>query len=163
EKYDDIVRVVQIGDYSTELCGGCHVANSSQIGLFKVVSEGGIGAGVRRIEAVTSKHAFQWMEQKLSTFSEAASLLKTKEEKIISKIESVLAHMKEIERENESFQAKLSNQETANLLTKVDEIDGIKVIAEKVSVKDMNQLRNMVDQLKEKLESGVILLAAENN
>src|SRR5699024_8908504 len=81
----------------------------------------------------------------------------------ISKIESVLAHMKEIERENESFQAKLSNQETANLLTKVDEIDGIKVIAEKVSVKDMNQLCNMVEQLNEKLESGVILLAAENN
>ena len=163
EKYGDIVRVVQIGEYSTELCGGCHVRNSAEIGLFKIVSVSGIGAGVRRIEAITSEKAFSWMENKLHTLEDVAALLKTNEDKVISKIESVLDELKEIQKENESLQAKLSNQETEELLTKIKSIQDIQVLTEKVSVKDMNQLRSMMDFLKQKITSGVILLAAENN
>ncbi|MBO1003433.1 alanine--tRNA ligase [Pseudogracilibacillus auburnensis] len=163
EKYGDIVRVVQIGDYSIELCGGCHVNSSAEIGLFKIVSESGIGAGVRRIEAVTSKQAFQFMQQKSTILSETAALLKTKEESVISKLESLFSHVKQIEKEKESLQSKLSNQETAELLSKVQTINGIQVLSEQVSVKDMDQLRKMMDYLKQKLPSSVILLAAENN
>ena len=162
EKYGDIVRVVQIDNYSIELCGGCHVNNTSEIGLFKIVSESGIGAGVRRIEAVTSKEAYHYMEQKRAYLQEAASLLKTNEDKVVTRIESLLTQLKDLERENESLQAKLSNQETAELLNKVKNHAGIQVLAEKVNVKDMNQLRNMIDYLKQKIETGVILLAAEN-
>ncbi|MFD2133637.1 alanine--tRNA ligase [Pseudogracilibacillus auburnensis] len=163
EKYGDIVRVVQIGDYSIELCGGCHVNSSAEIGLFKIVSESGIGAGVRRIEAVTSKQAFQFMQQKSTILSETAALLKTKEESVISKLESLFSHVKQIEKEKESLQSKLSNQETAELLSKVQTINGIQVLSEQVSVKDIDQLRKMMDYLKQKLPSSVILLAAENN
>ncbi|MEI3605793.1 alanine--tRNA ligase [Pseudogracilibacillus sp. SE30717A] len=163
EKYGDIVRVVQIGDYSTELCGGCHVENSAEIGLFKIVSESGIGAGVRRIEALTSEQAFNWLEERLRLLTGTAELLKTKEEKIISKVDSILDHIKEIEKENESLQTKLSNQETEELLAKVKTIHNVHVLSEKVTSKDMNQLRNMVDYIKQKMTSGVILLAAENN
>src|SRR5699024_8328570 len=135
----------------------------AEIGLFKIVSESGIGAGVRRIEAITSEKAFSWMENKLHTLEDVAALLKTNEDKVISKIESVLDELKEIQKENESLQAKLSNQETEELLTKIKSIQDIQVLTEKVSVKDMNQLRSMMDFLKQKITSGVILLAAENN
>jgi len=163
EKYGDVVRVVQIGDYSIELCGGCHVKNSAEVGLFKIVSESGIGAGVRRIEAVTSEQAFAWMEERLSKLTKATQLLKTNEDKLVSKIESVLDHVKQLQQENESLQARLSNQETEELLTKITKIKDIHVLAEKVSTKDMTQLRNMMDYLKQRIPSGVILLAAENN
>ncbi len=163
EKYGDIVRVVQIGDYSTELCGGCHVKNSAEIGLCKIISESGIGAGVRRIEALTSESAFNWIEGKLNLLTNTAELLKIKEEKIVTKVENVLEHMKEIEKENESLQTKLSNQETEELLARIKTIHDVQLISEKVSNKDVNQLRNMVDFLKQKMPSGVILLATENN
>ena len=163
EKYGDIVRVVQIGDYSIELCGGCHVKNSAEIGLFKIVSESGIGAGVRRIDAVTSKEAYRFMERKRAQLQQAATRLKTNEDKVVERIDSLLSQLKDLERENESLQAKLSNQETLELLKKVESYAGIQVLAEKVNVKDMNQLRNMMDYLKQKIDSGVILLAAENN
>lgn len=163
EKYGDVVRVVQLDDYSIELCGGCHVENSAEIGLFKIVSEGGIGAGVRRIEAVTSKQAFEWMENKAKILEEAASLLKANEENVINKIEATFSQLKSLEKENESLQAKLSNEETEDLLKKFTKVDNIPVLAEQVSVKDMNQLRNMMDYLKQRIDSGVILLVAENN
>ena len=163
EKYGDIVRVVQIGDYSTELCGGCHVKNSAEIGLCKIISESGIGAGVRRIEALTSESAFNWIEGKLNLLTNTAELLKIKEEKIVTKVENVLKHMKDIEKENESLQTKLSNQETEELLARIKTIHDVQLISEKVSNKDVNQLRNMVDFLKQKMPSGVILLATENN
>src|SRR5699024_10258955 len=140
EKYGDVVRVVQLNDYSIELCGGCHVENSAEIGLFKIVSESGIGAGVRRIEAVTSKQAFEFMQNKGKRLEKSASLLKT----------------------NEELQAKMSNQETEVLLQKFEYVNDVPVLAEKVSVKDMNQLRTMMDYLKQKIDSGVILLVAEN-
>ena len=162
EKYGDVVRVVQLDDYSIELCGGCHVKNSAEIGLFKIISESGIGAGVRRIEAVTSKEAFQWMQDKNSLLDESVTLLKTKEDNILTKINTIYTQIKDLEIENESLQAKVSNQETEELLQKVQQKHGIQVLAEKVSGKDMNQLRKMMDYLKQKITSGVILLVTEN-
>src|SRR5690625_4124798 len=162
EKYDDIVRVVQIGQYSKELCGGCHVHNSSEIGLFKIVSESGIGAGVRRIEAITSEHAYRWMQNKIDLFQEATTLLKTKESHILERIQSLYEDMKNLKKDNDSLQAKLANQEIDELLNKTVYVEDVQVLAEQVSVKDMNQLRNMVDELKQKIESSVILLVTEN-
>lgn len=163
EKYGDVVRVVQIGDYSMELCGGCHVNNSAEIGLFKIVSESGIGAGVRRIEAVTSKHAFNWMQEKVDTLSKAAKLLKTKETSVLPKIESLFTDYKALQQEMESIQATLQNETSKELLEKVKVYNDIPVLAEEVAVKDMDQLRKMMDYLKQQLDSGVILLATENN
>lgn len=163
EKYGDIVRVVQIGDYSLELCGGCHVQNSSEIGLFKIVAESGIGAGTRRVEAVTSKYAYQYVNEKLRVLEKSAELVKAKEEMLPERIENLFHEMKQVQKENESLSAKLASTEASSILDKVTTSNEVNILAEKVHVKDMNQLRNMVDDLKQKLPSGIILLAAENN
>ncbi|MGN8645597.1 alanine--tRNA ligase [Gracilibacillus sp. HCP3S3_G5_1] len=163
EKYGDIVRVVEIGDYSIELCGGCHVQNSAEIGLFKIVSESGIGAGTRRIEAVTAKSAYQFVNGKHQLLQTAANQLKTKEDQVPERLEMLFKDMKEQQRQIESLRAKLSQLEASSILDDVEEINGINVLAKKVDVSDMNQLRQMVDEMKQKLESGIILLAAVNN
>ncbi|WP_077327139.1 alanine--tRNA ligase [Virgibacillus siamensis] len=163
EKYGNIVRVVQVSDYSIELCGGCHVANTAEIGLFKLVSETGIGAGTRRIEAVSSRNAYEYVNNKLSLLSETAQLLKTTEEQAPERVEGLFEEIKSLRKTNESLSSKLSNAEASSILDRAEEVNGVKVLAQKVSVKDMNQLRNMVDNLKQKMGSGVILLAAENN
>ncbi|BAM47200.1 alanine--tRNA ligase [Amphibacillus xylanus] len=163
EKYGDIVRVVQISDYSLELCGGCHVKNTAEIGVFKLISESGIGAGIRRIEAVTSKGAFEYTNEREQVLTESAQLLKTKPTQVNEKVEALFQELKQVKRENESLMQKLSNNEASEILGKVEEINGVRVLAEKVNVSDMNQLRSMVDDLKQKLESGIILLAAVND
>ncbi|WP_058307297.1 alanine--tRNA ligase [Gracilibacillus massiliensis] len=163
EKYGDIVRVVEIGDYSIELCGGCHVQNSAEIGLFKIVSESGIGAGTRRMEAVTAKGAYQFVNGKHQLLQTAATQLKTKEDQVPERLDHVFKEMKEQQRQIESLQAKLSQLEASSILDEVKEINGVQVLAKKVDVSDMNQLRQMVDDMKQKLESGIILLAAVNN
>ncbi|ASK63106.1 alanine--tRNA ligase [Virgibacillus phasianinus] len=163
EKYGDIVRVVQVSDYSIELCGGCHVGNTAEIGLFKIIGESGIGAGTRRIEAVSSKHAYYFVNEKMNTLKLAGQLLKTNQETVPEKIESVFKDLKAALKENESLNAKLSNLEATSILDKVEKINDIPLLAEKVNVKDMNQLRGMVDDLKQKLGTGLILLATEND
>lgn len=164
EKYGDIVRVVQIGDYSIELCGGCHVRNTSEIGLFKLVSEGGIGAGTRRVEAVTSKQAYDYLNGKMNILKQVTKLVKANDDKQIpEKIQLLQTEMKNLQKENESLSAKLANTEAESILEQVKNVSGVPVLAHRVQVKDMNQLRNMVDDLKQKLESAVILLATENN
>ncbi len=163
EKYGDIVRVVQIDNYSIELCGGCHVQNTSEIGLFKIVSESGIGAGTRRIEAVTSKKAYEYMNEQLQLLQDTARALKTNVEKIPKRLENLFSEMKTLEKENESLHAKLANSEATSLLEKVEQINDVHVLAEKVNVKDMNQLRHMIDDLKQQVNSGIILLGAEQN
>ncbi|RYG74780.1 alanine--tRNA ligase [Lentibacillus lipolyticus] len=163
EKYGDIVRVVEIGDYSIELCGGCHVRNTSEIGMFKIVSETGIGAGSRRIEAVSSKHAYTYVNEKLEVLQSAARLLKTNDTKVPERVEVLFQEIKELQKSNDSLNAKLSNAEASSITEKAETIHDVTVLAQQVQVKDMNQLRNMVDELKQKLGSGVILLAAEAN
>ncbi|MFS0780813.1 alanine--tRNA ligase [Bacillus sp. 1P06AnD] len=160
EKYGKIVRVVSVGDYSLELCGGCHVDNTATIGLFKIVSESGIGAGTRRIEAVTGAAAYNTLNDQLSLLKQAATELKTNMKDVPSRIDSLLAELKELNRENESLKTKLGNIEAGNLITSVKEINGVNVLAAKVQASDMNHLRSMADELKEKMSSGVIVLAA---
>ncbi|QHT47248.1 alanine--tRNA ligase [Bacillus sp. SB49] len=162
EKYGNTVRVVQVGDYSLELCGGCHVQNTAEIGLFKIVSETGIGAGTRRVEAVTAKDAYLYMNKKENVLREAGALLKTKPEQVPDRIDALHKEMKELQKEKDSLSAKLSNLEASSILDDVEEVAGVKVLAKKVDVKDMNSLRSMVDDLKQKLGSGIILLAAPN-
>jgi alanyl-tRNA synthetase len=158
EKYGDIVRVVKVGDYSLELCGGCHVPNTSVIGLFKIVSESGIGAGTRRIEAVTGEAAYTVLNDQISILKDAASKLKTSPKEVANRIDSMLVEMKQLQRENESLSAKLGNIEAGSLTSKVKEVNGVQLLAARVQASDMNSLRNMTDDLKQKLGSAVILL-----
>ena len=160
EKYGDIVRVVQIGDYSLELCGGCHVPNSSVIGLFKIVSESGIGAGTRRIEAVTGEAAYSLMNSQIGVLKEVAAKLKSNVKEVPVRIDALQNEIKHLHRENESLAAKLGNIEAGSLTSKVVEVDGIPVLAAKVQNVDMNNLRNMADDLKQKLSSGIIVLGS---
>lgn len=162
EKYGDIVRVVRVGDYSLELCGGCHVPNTSVIGLFKIVSEGGIGAGTRRIEAVTGESAYRLLNEQVALLKDAAERLKTNPKDILSRIDGLTGEIKQLQRENESLATKLGNIEAGNLVSKAKEIDGVTVLAAKVQAADMNNLRNMADDLKQKLGSAVILLGSAN-
>ncbi len=154
EKYGDIVRVVKVGDYSLELCGGCHVPNTSVIGLFKIVSESGIGAGTRRIEAVTGEGAYNLMNDQINILKEAAAKLKTNLKDVPTRIDAIMAETKELQRENESLSAKLGNIEAGNLVSKVKEMNGVNVLVAKVQATDMNNFRNMADDLKQKLGSG---------
>ena len=160
EKYGEIVRVVRVGDYSLELCGGCHVPNTSVIGLFKIVSESGIGAGTRRIEAVTGESAYRTLNEQVGLLKDASEKLKTNPKDIVSRIEGLMAEIKQLQRENESLASKLGNIEAGNLVSKAKEIDGVTVLTAKVQAADMNNLRNMADDLKQKLGSVVIVLGS---
>ncbi|MBE1554625.1 alanine--tRNA ligase [Sporosarcina limicola] len=160
EKYGDIVRVVTVGDYSLELCGGCHVSSTSVIGLFKLVSEGGIGAGTRRIEALTGQQAFRVFKEEEAVLTTAAGLLKSNPKDLVTKISTVLADIKELQRENESLSAKLGNSQLADVMVAAQQIGDVTVIATRVDVKDNNALRQMMDETKQKLSKGVIVLGA---
>lgn len=163
EKYGDIVRVVQVGDYSLELCGGCHVKNSAEIGLFKIVSESGIGAGVRRIEAVTGKGAYEYMNAQVDLVKETASLLKANLKDVPEKVGQLQTQIRKMQRENESLAAKLGNLEAGSLVDDVIKVNGVSVIAKKVNVTDMDSIRSLVDSLKNKLNSGIVVLGAVDN
>ncbi|MDQ0110794.1 alanine--tRNA ligase [Paenibacillus harenae] len=160
EKYGDVVRVVQVGSYSLELCGGCHVTNTSQIGLFKLLGESGIGSGVRRIEAVTGKHAYNYLEGQLDLLKQSGALLKSNTADVPKRIESLFGQVKELSRENESLQAKLSRIEAGSLESQAKIVNGIAVLSAKVNAPSMDALRGIVDELKAKLPSSVIVLGA---
>ncbi|WP_017185311.1 alanine--tRNA ligase [Alkalibacillus haloalkaliphilus] len=161
-KYGEEVRVVAVDDYSIELCGGCHVDNTAEIGLFKVTQETGIGAGTRRIEACTGPGAYEYYQGREQLLNDAAHKLKTKTEQVPQRIDTLFQEIKALQKENESLSAKLANVESANILDEVETIDDVNLLAQKVDVSDMNALRNMVDELKQKVDSGIILLAMEN-
>ncbi|MCM3712709.1 alanine--tRNA ligase [Alkalihalobacillus oceani] len=161
EKYGDIVRVVKVGDYSLELCGGCHVRNTAEIGLFKIVTESGIGAGVRRIEAVTGKAAYHYMNDQLQLLKQAAASLKAKRVvDVPARIEATQQQIKELQRENESLTQKLSNLEAGSLVDEAITVNDVQLLAKKVEAKDMDSLRAIVDKLKQDIGSGVIVLGA---
>jgi alanyl-tRNA synthetase len=160
EKYGDVVRVVRVGDYSLELCGGCHVSSTGQIGLFKIASESGIGSGVRRIEAFTGRNAYEYLDTQLNLLKEAADQLKSNVSDVPKRIDSVLAQVKELQRENESLRSKLGRIEAGSLTDNVKQVSGVNVLAASVNASDMDSLRNIVDEVKGKLGSAVIVLGA---
>ncbi|MFC6331524.1 alanine--tRNA ligase [Paenibacillus septentrionalis] len=160
EKYGDIVRVVQVGGYSIELCGGCHVTNTSEIGIFKLLGESGIGSGVRRIEAVTGKQAYVYYESQLDLLKQAAAQLKSNVGDVPKRIDALHGQVKELQRENESLQSKLSHIEAGSLLDGIVKIGEISVLCAKVNASNMEALRTIVDELKTKLPTSVIVLGA---
>lgn len=163
EKYGKVVRVVQIGDYSLELCGGCHVHNTSEIGLFKIISETGIGAGTRRIEAVTGQQAYKAMKEQVQLLRETASILKTNTKEVPHRIEALQSQIRDLQREKDSLSVKLGNMEAGSLINEKIEINGVPLIVKKVNASDMNGLRSIVDDLKTKLSSGIVVLGAVNH
>ncbi|RXT14772.1 alanine--tRNA ligase [Ammoniphilus sp. CFH 90114] len=160
EKYGDEVRVVQVGDYSLELCGGCHVTNTAEIGLFKIISEGGIGAGTRRIEAVTGRTAYEYLNEQYHTLRRMAGDLKATLTDVPKRVEGLKQNIRELERENESLKAKLSHVEASSLTDRVKEVNGVQVLAAQVDGMDMENLRNMVDDLKNKLGSAIVVVGS---
>ncbi len=162
EKYDDEVRVLSMGEFSTELCGGIHAANTGDIGLFKIVSEGGIAAGIRRIEAVTGAGAIAALHAQEALLSETASLVKSDAASVASKVGALVAHSKQLEKEIQQLKDKLAAQEGADLINQAQEINGVKVLISKLDGADNKALRGMVDELKNQLGSGVVVLGNVN-
>ncbi|MET0785547.1 MAG: alanine--tRNA ligase [Paenisporosarcina sp.] len=163
EKYGKIVRVVSIGSYSLELCGGCHVSNTSQIGFFKLVSESGIGAGTRRIEALTGKAAYELIKSEEQLLSETAALVKSNPKDLLTKIQGLQLEMKQMQRENESLSAKIANSQSSAVLSNAQEVNGVTVLSARVEAKDNNQLRQMMDDLKTKMKQSIIVLGASED
>lgn len=162
EKYGDIVRVVQMDTFSQELCGGTHVKATGEIGLVKILSEGGIGAGLRRIEAVAGLEALDYLRSLDEQVLEVAQVLKAQACDVGKRVNGLVAQVKDLEREVGQLQAKLGKNEAEGLLKRVQEIDGVQVLAAQVHVADMEGLRQMTDLLRGKLKTGVIVLGAVN-
>ena len=160
EKYGDTVRVVKMGDFSTELCGGTHIGNTGVIGSFKILSETGIAAGVRRIEALTGDGLMLYYQETEKELHEASKAAKTMPSALTTKIESLLEEIKSLHSENEKLKNRLAKDSLGNVMDQVKEIKGVKVLATKVSDVDMNGLRNLGDQLKDKLGEGVVVIAS---
>ena len=161
EKYGETVRVVKMGNFSTELCGGTHVKNTSVIGLFKIVSESGVAAGVRRIEALTGEHARKYYSDMEKTLQEAAMAAKTSPAELVQKLEHMLSEMKALQSENESLKSKAAKDALGDVMNKVVEVKGVKLLAADVAGVDMNGLRDLGDQLKTKIGEGVVVLISE--
>ena len=162
EKYGEKVRVVSMGDYSKEFCGGTHVKNTADIITFKILSESGVAAGVRRIEAITGDNVFAYYKKLENELNEAAKVVKTTPAKLVERLNHLTAEVKELQSENESLKSKAAKDALGDVMDKVREINGVKVLASSVVGVDMNGLRELGDSLKEKLGEGVILLASSN-
>ena len=160
EKYGDTVRVVKMGDFSVELCGGTHVKDTGTITAFKILSETGIAAGVRRIEALTGDGLMAYYAETERQLYAAAAAAKTTPGELSHRIESLLAELKALSSENEKLKSKLANNAMGDVMSQVVEINGVKVLAVKVADVDMNGLRNLGDQMKEKMGEGVIVIAS---
>ena len=161
EKYGEMVRVVMVSDFSRELCGGTHTPRTGDVGLFKILSETGVAAGVRRIEALTGDAAYRFVKEEERELSEIALALKSVPGELSSKIERLVQRQKELEKELLSFQDRSSYQEISNLLSFAREVKGVKILSVKVDGKDPKRLRDFVDQLKVKIGSGIILLGSQ--
>ncbi|BAE84210.1 alanine--tRNA ligase [Desulfitobacterium hafniense] len=160
EKYGDTVRVVSMGDYSLELCGGTHIRATGDIGLVKIISEGGIGAGLRRIEAVAGAEALKYMRSLNDQILDAAQLLKAQPSDLLKRIQGLLVQVKDLEKEVQQLNAKVAKSEVESLLQQVKDVEGVPVLAAKVSAQDMDTLRNTADLLKDKMKDGVLVLGA---
>ena len=161
EKYGDIVRVVSMGDFSKEFCGGTHVDNTGVITAFKIISETGVAAGVRRIEALTSKGLLRYYDELEEKLERSAKLLKTTPDKLEERLSHMISENKELHSEVESLKSKLAKESMGDVTDQVTEVKGVKFLAAKAPGADMNGLRDLGDQLKEKLGEGVIVLASD--
>lgn len=159
EKYDDEVRVLSMGDFSVELCGGTHVARTGDIGLFKILSEGGVASGVRRIEAVTGEGALEQVVALEATLDQAAALLKTGADSIVSKIEQMTERLKVTEREVDALKMKLATQAGGDLLDDVVDVCGVQCLVASLDGQDPKTLRDTLDRVKNRLSQGVVVLA----
>jgi len=160
EKYGEKVRVVVVGDISKELCGGTHVESTGEIGQFKIIAESSVGAGLRRIEAVTGLAALEYANQREAILEQAAQLLKTRPEELISRLEISQNHVRELEKEIAALQKQLSQGIVQELLQQVREVKGIRYIASAVSAPDMDELRSIADRIRDGLSGGVVVLGA---
>ena len=163
EKYGEMVRVVEMGDFSKEFCGGTHVANTGVISSFKIISESGVAAGVRRIEALTGNGVVKYYAELEEKLEEAAKILKTTPTNLLDRCNPLMAEVKALQSENESLKSKAAKDALGDVMDKVKEVKGVKLLAAKVSGVDMNGLRDLGDQLKEKLGESVVVLASDKD
>ncbi len=159
EKYGDEVRVVSMGDYSIELCGGTHLTNTSQIGMFKILSEGGVAAGVRRIEAITGRAVYNYLKEKEEVITNVCSNLKTKEDGLSQKVTSLIEENKSLSKELHDMKTKMSLQVVDSVLDSKADVNGVNLVTTKFEGMDMNTLKEVADNLRDKLVSGVVVLA----
>ncbi|MBO8125846.1 MAG: alanine--tRNA ligase [Firmicutes bacterium] len=160
EKYGDRVRVVQVGSYSTELCGGTHVCSTGQIGLFKIISESGVAAGTRRIEALTGRHALRWLNERNRLLEGVASQLKVNPEQVQSKVARLVENLKSAEKELKNLKHQLAQEELDNPAELAQDVQGVKLLARRIDDLDVPGMRNLVDELRAKLGSGVVVLGS---
>jgi alanyl-tRNA synthetase len=160
EKYGEKVRVVVVGDISKELCGGTHVGSTGEIGQFKIIGESSVGSGLRRIEAVTGLAALEYVNQRETMLDQAAQLLKTRPEELVSRTEMTLNHIKELEKEMAALKSQLSGVVVQELLQQVHEVKGIQYVAAKVKATDMEELRSIADRVRDGLTVGIVVLGA---
>jgi alanyl-tRNA synthetase len=165
EKYGDQVRVVSMGDqFSTELCGGCHVQRTGDIGVFKIVSEAGIAAGVRRIEAVTGRAVLELVNRREQTLSQLEEIVKASEEGLVGKVRQLASQTRSLEKQLEQLKAKLASSAGSDIASQAKEVNGVKLLAARLEGFNAKSLRDTVDQLKNKLGAGsVIVLASEED
>ncbi|MCF6460046.1 alanine--tRNA ligase [Clostridium sp. Cult3] len=160
DKYKDEVRVVQMGDYSKELCGGTHVDNTSNIGLFKIISESSIASGIRRIEAITGQEVYHYMNQLEKEIEDISSILKSSRKDVVDRVYSITEELREKEKEINSLKSKMASSIAEDILDRKIDVEGIKLISYRVENMDMNSLRNLGDELRNGIGSGVIVLAS---
>lgn len=160
EKYGETVRVVSMGDFSKEFCGGTHVKNTSEIVAFKIISESGVAAGTRRIEALTGNHVFEYYSKLEEELQAAAAVVKSTPANLIERLEKLMAEMKELQSENESLKSKAAQNALGSVMDQVQEVKGVKLLATSVDDVDMNGLRDLGDNLKGQLGEGVVVLAS---
>ena len=161
EKYGDVVRLVKMGDFSMELCGGTHVERTGDIGALKVISESSVAAGVRRIEAVTGEEALKYFKKVETELKKSAALLKANPLELSERIEKIQKHQKELEKEIDSLNSRLATKDLSDLFKKVKEIKGIRVLATVVDAADVKTLRDFGDKLRDKIQSGIILIGSK--
>lgn len=160
EKYGEKVRVLSMGEFSIELCGGTHVHNAGEIGIFKIISEVGVAAGVRRIEAVTGEGALSWLDQRQTELQKTAALLKIEDDRVTDKVQQLLQRNRDLEKEIERLKQKLASSQSGDLAAQAVDVADIKVLAAKIEGADVVALRTMMDELKQKWSKSVIVLAA---
>ena len=162
EKYGDKVRVVQMGDFSSELCGGTHVGNTRNISAFKIISESGVAAGVRRIEALTGAGLIAHYNQVEEQLNEAAKLLKANPMEVVKKLVAMQDEMKALSKEHDKLKAKLAKASAGDMTSSAEDINGIRVLVSQLSDVDMNGMRDLGDEAKQKLGDAIVVFAAEN-